>query len=82
MNRQTRRILQALGSLHDVVKASVDKWEIREKRHITPAMEMQIAVDIMPCRYRELIMEWNLNKDEQYRISAEIKKRLNIDLTV
>jgi hypothetical protein len=82
MNRQIRRILQALSELYGVVKERVDEWEKREKRHITPSMERQIAVDIIPCRYRELIIEWNLNKDEQYRISAEIKKRLNIDLTV
>lgn len=82
MNRQIRRILQALQELRNAVKCGIGEWEKREKRLITPEIERQIAINIVPNRYRELIIEWNLNKDEQAKISWSIKKRLGIDLTV
>lgn len=82
MNRQIRRILQALKELRNAVKCGVNEWEKRERRLITPEIERQITINIIPNRYRELIIEWNLNKDEQAKISWSIKKRLGIDLTV
>jgi hypothetical protein len=82
MNRQMRRILQALKELRNAVEHDIDEWEKREKTLITPSMRKQIEAYTIPNRYRELVVEWNLNKDEQAQISSSIKKRLGIDLAV
>lgn len=76
MNRKVRRVLQALVEINKAVEVRVDEGGKGKKP--APLIESAIALEVIPERFRELIRDWNLSKDEQAQISVGVKKRYSI----